>query len=275
MIRKRRGMPHLLALLVAVLCLPVLAACQPGVESVEDIITPVQAKLLATVYISPTPNAAEQQATRAASQPTQTAILATPLPSATVYVGEFLAPDDSAEDAPILDATQAFALIPGLATARPSRCQTPADERFGEGWRSDPGVNQTMGCPIEAAVDFTGVVQVFERGVMYYQQGGLIRAIETTNDGFPNRHWTVTQTLPPVEDTQGVSAPDGLRVPMFGFGSVWFGVEGVRDTLGFARTDEQQTPLAFQRFEGGSLFLDVAGGLVYVLLADGTAHGPF
>jgi hypothetical protein len=122
---------------------------------------------------------------------------------------------------------------------------------------------------------FTGVVQVFERGVMYYQQGGPIWAIETTNDGFPNRQWFITQALPPVEGDQGITPPEGLKVPVFGFGGVWFGVSGVRDTLGFARTDEQSSPLAYQRFEGGMLFFDANSGIVFILLSDGSAYGPF
>lgn len=262
------------AIQIAILCLLFLAACQPGAVSQPDAMTPVPAKLLATVYISPTPDAAQQQATRQASVPTLTAQPPTPLPSATVYVGTFLEP--AGEDVPpILDATQVFALIPGLPTERPSRCQVEVDPRFGSAWRSDPAVNQAMACPIEPATNFNGVVQVFERGVMYYQTNGPIWAIETTNDGFPNRHWTITQSLPPVEGTPPVTAPEGLKIPVFGFGSVWFGVSGVRDTLGFARTDEQQVALVFQRFEGGTLFLDAGGELVFALLVNGTAYGPF
>jgi hypothetical protein len=110
---------------------------------------------------------------------------------------------------------------------------------------------------------------------MYFQANGPIWVIETTNDGFPNRHWTITQNLPPVENPESVvSAPEGLRVPLLGFGAVWFGVEGVRDTLGFARTEEQNVDLAFQRFEGGTLFKDISTDTVFVLLPDGRAFGP-
>ncbi len=270
------GAQHAAPLQIAIFCLLLLAACQPGANSQSDSLTLVQAKLLATVFISPTPDAAQQQATRQASVPTLTAAPPTAQPSATVYIGTFLEPADDAADAPpMLDATQVFALIPGLPTERPSRCQIEPDSRFGEGWRSDPAVDQAMACPVETAVDFNGVVQVFEHGVMYFQSNGPIWAIESTNDGFPNRHWTITQALPQVEGTPSVTAPDGLKVPAFGFGSIWFGVSGVRDTLGFARTDEQSVPLAFQRFEGGTLFLDAGGEVVFALLVDGTAYGPF
>jgi hypothetical protein len=253
-----------------------LAACQPDAAPQNSAITPVQAKLLATVFISPTPDAAQQQATRLAFQPTMPAPAPTALPSATVYVGVFLEPAaDPDEDVPLLDPTQIFALIPNLPTERPSRCQIPVDPRFGEAWRSAGQAAQAMACPVETPVEFTGVVQVFERGVMYFQGGGPIWAVEATNDGFPDRHWTITQALPPVEGDGGVTAPDGLKVPAFGFGAVWFGVAGVRDRLGFARTDEQQAQLMYQRFEGGTLFLDVTSDLVFILLSNGAAFGPF
>lgn len=264
------------ARLFVVLIIACLTACQTETPPTVDAGPQVQAKLLVTVYISPPPDAAQQQATRLAVLPTLTAPAPTALPSPTVYVGVFLQPADNPdEDVPILDATQVFALVPGLPTERASRCQIAPDERFGSEWRSETAAAQTMACPIESTVDFPGVVQVFERGVMYYQQGGPVWAIETTNDGFPDRHWTVPQALPPVEGDGGVTAPEGFKVPAFGFGAVWFGVEGVREALGFARTDEQQTRLAFQRYEGGTLFLDVSSELTYILLADGTAFGPF
>jgi hypothetical protein len=254
----------------------ILAACQSATPAPTDSLQPaVQAKLLATVHMSPTPNEAEQQGTRLALQPTLTAQPTDAPATATVYIGVFLEPADSGDDVPILDATQALAFAPEIPTERPSRCQIPVADKLGESWRSDPQAGIALGCAVESIVEFEGVVQIFERGVMYFQSGGFIWAIETTSDGFPNQHWTVTQTLPEVTDTAGVTAPPGLLVPQFGFGSVWFGIDRVRDTLGFARTDEQRASLAFQRFDNGTLFGDLGSGLVYVLLSDGAAFGPF
>jgi len=256
-----------------------LGACQPSdTQPTLEADSGVQAKLLATVYISPTPSPAEQQATQAALRPTLTSAPPTIQPTPTVYVGVFLqgVSDENDAEAPILDATEVFALIPDLATAIPSRCQIPEDAVFGETWRSDPFAGQSLGCAIEELTRFDGIVQIFEHGVMYFQSNGPIWAIETTNDGFPDRQWTITQNLPPVENPESiVTPPDGLRVPLLGFGAVWFGVEGVRDTLGFARTEEQPVDLAYQRFEGGTLFKDLSTDTVFVLLPDGRAFGPF
>ncbi len=253
-----------------------LAACQTATPAPADNLQPdVQAKVLATVFMSPTPNEAEQQATRRAIEPTLTAPPTAAPPTATVYVGVFLEPAESGDDVPILDATQALAFAPQIPTVRPSRCQIPVAAQLGETWRDDPTAGPALGCAIEPVVTFDGVVQIFENGVMYFQSNGPIWAIETTNDGFPNQHWTVTTTLPPVDEASSITAPPGLQVPQLGFGSVWFNIDRVRETLGFARTDEQRASLAFQRFDNGTLFGDINSGLVYVLLSDGTAFGPF
>lgn len=75
---------------IVLLLIVTLAACSSsgGGEPTATPVTPV--KLLATVYISPTPNAGEREATRLA-QPVMTATPApTRTPQATVYVGIFL-----------------------------------------------------------------------------------------------------------------------------------------------------------------------------------------
>ena len=263
----------ILPVLVALL----LACCQQATPAAVDAVPSVQPRQLATVYISPTPNVAEQQATQLAAVPSLTALPPTAAPSPTVYVGVFLeAAADPDGEVPILDATQSFELVPGLPTARPSRCQIPADAVFGEAWRSEIRGSQALGCPIEVTVRFDGIVQVFERGVMYFQSNGPIWAIESTSDGFPDQHWTITQQLPPVQNPPtDIVLPEGLKIPVLGFGAVWFGVEGVRQTLGYARTEEQKVQVAFQRFENGALLADINTGVSFMLLSDGTAYGPF
>jgi hypothetical protein len=82
----------------------------------------------------------------------------------------------------------------------------------------------------------------------------------------------------PPEQTWDVPVPEGLRLPTLGFGAVWRAVDGVRQTLGFARTDEQAASLTVQKFEGGTLLLDSSAGQVFALVgvgADGIAHGPY
>jgi len=78
-----------------------------------------------------------------------------------------------------------------------------------------------------------------------------------------------------------VDAPPGLRMPISGFGAVWKAVDGVRQALGFAITEELSVSLRLQRFEGGALLLDGSAGQTFALVGlpslngEGTVYGPF
>jgi hypothetical protein len=91
--------------------------------------------------------------------------------------------------------------------------------------------------------------------------------------GTSGRFWFVANA-PPAEETP-ITAPEGLRVPTLGFGNVWRGVNGVREALGFARTDEQPASFTLQRFQGGTLLKDGSSGQVFALAGDGVAYGPY
>lgn len=82
------------------LLLIALAACSSSLGGSENPtptpVTPV--KLLATVFVSPTPNAGEREATRLAQPAPTSTPVPTQIPPPTVYVGTFLgagAPDGS------------------------------------------------------------------------------------------------------------------------------------------------------------------------------------
>lgn len=254
-----------------------LAACQT--QSAPTLVAEPtsMAKLLATVYISPTPNDAEQQATRFAAQQTPTTVPTIPTATPTVYVGVFLGAADELDDGPLPtlallqppDEVTPTAVNPILAA-----CPRAADEVFGTLWLTDENATATIGCPTGDPVTYTGSTQIFERGVMYFNPDVAIWAISQQGGG--GRFWYVTQ-IPPADDTP-ISAPEGLRVPVFGFGAVWRSVGGVRDALGFARTDEQATTFTVQGMQGGLLLHDDSAGQVFVLLgtgAEGTAFGPY
>jgi hypothetical protein len=249
-----------------------LAACQPATPTPEQaaIVPVVQSKLLATVYISPTPDEAEQQATRFADPATPTAPPPTAPPTETPYVGVFLGEA-------VLDEGEIF--NPGLLTTRPPLelptippglvCAIPTDPIFGTAWSEDETVVRTLGCALEASDPFIGSLQIFENGVMYFRNSGEIWAI-APGEG---KYWFVPQA--PSVSNEDVLAPDGLRVPTMGFGGMWRGVDGVRQALGFARLEEQAAPITLQPFQNGTLLHDGASGQNFVLLGDGTAYGPY
>ena len=71
--------------------------------------------------------------------------------------------------------------------------------------------------------------------------------------------------------------PGGLKMPQQGFGAVWKAVDGVRQTMGFARLDEQSASLAIQRFDHGALIRDETAGQTFILVGrdTGSAYGPY
>lgn len=260
--------------IISLLLLVLLAACESVVPA-EVALPNSAAKQLATVYISPTPNPAQVQATETAlagfvtPSPTPE-ILATP----TVYVGVFLEPGPDVDALPLVNATLAAAGSLVVATERPSRCQVPIDAAFGENWRTNLELERQLGCAVEVMNPFDGTVQLFERGIMFFQPNGPVWAVASSGSiGGP--YWSLAQQLPGVSEVDQVTPPPGLYAPLLGFGSVWYGVDGVRDALGYARTEEQETRISYQRFEGGTLIADVGNGVVYVLLNNNRAFGPY
>lgn len=259
---------------LSTLLLLFLAACQPGAPSASAPTESVlEVKQLATVYISPTPGEVELQATRRAFTATPSPLAAAPTPTATAYVGVFLG-EVQADEGPALG-LELLHVPPTpdrVATQLPT-CQTLPDTVFGSGWSADTAVTGALGCPVQDTAQFRGVTQVFERGVMYWRgDTGEIWAIASSGPA-AGRFWHVPQAAEAMNED--IQPPGGLRVPVRGFGGVWRNTPDVRDALGFARTDEQELAMQSQRFDRGQLFLDGSAGLVFALIMDGSAYGPF
>ncbi len=259
-------------MVLLLLSMLLIGACSNNLATVATFTPPaVQPKVLATVYISPTPNAEQQQAIAAANPPTATPVSVV-LPSATPYIGVFLGEVDSGQDGgaiipPALlgGATSSVQVTLALGPA----CPAQADVAFGTRWSENVEVSTALGCPIEGAATNTGTLQIFERGVMYFSPTGEIWAIAP----ILSRVWYAVNA-PPVQSGD-IIVPEGMMAPSQGFGAVWRGLPGVQDALGFARTAEQGTKLVTQKYQNGLLLADVQSGQVFVLLADGRSFGPY
>lgn len=269
--------PTLWTLLI-IMFLCVSSACIPTETPASDALYPEDLpKRLATVYISPTPGDDERRATTIASRPTITLQQPTILPTATVYVGVFLG-DSSGEDGggALLDpAIYEGTLIANIPTLEAPTCLIPTDPLFGTTWASNTTMAETLDCAGEPITSYVGTTQVFERGVMYFIPSGEIWVI-APGGASGGRYWYVPQAPP--DQGWEVPPPEGLRMPTLGFGAVWKALDGVRQTLGFASTDEQAASISIQRFDGGALFLDSSAGQVFALIGEqsgGTAYGPF
>ncbi|MBC7814062.1 MAG: hypothetical protein H7175_23110, partial [Burkholderiales bacterium] len=269
---------HVLPLLMAVL----LAACGTPTPVSPIAALPTNApKLLATVFMSPTPGEAEQRATAFAERPTTT-LVPTQTTSPTPYIGVFLGEVDALDDGgvPLVNSGLFDENVGSqLDIPTPVRpvCTIEPELIFGTLWRDNDTARIALGCPTEPIQMFEGAIQVFENGVMYFRPTGDIWAIAPAGAQAGQFWYAATAPEAPAEE-QAIIAPDGLRVPTLGFGAVWSAIAGVRDTLGFARTDESAVTAYWQRFEGGSLFRDDTSGQVFILVGIGTsgeAYGPY
>lgn len=275
MVAKKRAHPPQLFLLLGIAVGFSLLACTPA--ATEPTPTPVViAKILATAYISPTPNPEQIAATRAANSPTPIPVSPTPIPTPTAYIGVFIgeAASDDGSLSPITAPLFAPQVGGGLnPTADATRCPLPIHPVYLETWVSNLTVSQALGCPIQENFGFFGEVQIFENGAIYWRRDTReVWAMAPMSDR--GRYWFVA--APEFVSTEGISAPVlGLLVPEGDFGSVWMSVAGLRETLGYAQTERQSVAMNIQRYDSGSFFLDATAGQIFALVVDGTAYGPF
>lgn len=263
-------------LLPVLLLICSLFACTAGEPA--PIVTPVSAaRVLATVYISPTANAEEIAATRAASTATPIPPTATVFPTETPYVGLFIGEAQPEEGLrPFTQPIFGAEPTSSMPTADAGRCVIPIDTPYVSAWRANAVVTERMGCPIQGGFGFFGRVQLFENGVMYfYPDLNAVWALRLDRSPGSARGQFDYLENPPQLSTVGMQAPQGLLLPGDAFGSMWLSVEGLRAEMGYARTEAQEVAMGMQRFDNGTFLLDVVGEQVYALIVDGTVLGPY
>lgn len=249
-----------------------LSACQPAAPAAPTPTPVVIAKLLATAYISPTPNAEQIAATRAAASPTAAPITPTNTPAPTAFVGIFIgeAPQDAGFQpitAPLFDRPPNISPTPDS-----TRCTTPIQPVFLALWQTETALPERLGCPIQESFGFFAEAQIFDNGVIYWRRD--TDEVWALLPGDPaGRFWYVANPAP--FSTADVVAPIGRQVPEAAIGSVWAVIPDLRQGIGFAQTGRQQVALNLQRFDGGTFLLDATVGQVFGLLVDGTAYGAY
>lgn len=265
-------------LAITILALGALTACAPAPQAAAPTADPgMFVRRLATVMLPPTPDDTQRRATQIAARPSATFRAPTLAITPTVYVGTFAGVEADEPSLPVVDPAQFLGTLgaptpvaPGLAA-----CSLPVDPLFGTGWSAEPGMADPLGCPESALEQASGSGQAFEHGVMLFLPPGEIWAIQTGGAaGAP--YWHTAQA--PADRPWDAPAPDGLRVPVLGFGGLWKANAALREALGHARADEAGGPVAVQRFEGGVLLREGSSGAVFVLIGSpdsGVAFGPF
>lgn len=247
-----------------------LTACATPAEPSPTAVALV--RQLATIGPTSTPDDAQRLA---AQQTAQAQVSPTPAPSATPtpYVGVFLG--EVQADQPIMDLAQ-FDVIPTRSAAAllPLLCEIPVGADFGTSWTTESRVFNSLSCPIQEDYGFTGTVQVFERGVMYFRPDtNELWAIVPGPSFGVGQYWYIDQ--PVLISTEGLVPPAGRFVPEGVMGGIWASHAELRSTMGYGITPPQDIDVRLQRFEGGTLFMDRTVGQVFALLVNGNAFGPY
>ena len=257
-------------------------------------------KQLATVYLSPTPDlpdvqATSMQATIVSARPTATFAPATRTPTTTPYVGVFLgaatfSPGDVLNQKPVgtrgprLAGTAQAVNIPifvpttaGGALATPvggqvvstGACGTPPAAQFVNA-AQNATVRQQVGCPTNGAFAVNLVQQPFQKGVMIWRDTKQIyvMSVAAIQQGAAiDTLWIVpdqwNDSLPASDGS--FTPPEGLVQPVRGFGYVWRNNQQIRDAIGWALAGEQPYQGMWQDFERGWLMTG-ADNRVYVLI---------
>jgi hypothetical protein len=247
-------------------------------------------KALATVYLSPTPNPTEVQATLT-NQPHPTRDPVTPslTPSTTPRVGVFMGASTFATGIGLLPTGAGIPFIvitlaPGTKTAIAAlptalapaitaipvgtgvvavpgtpvpggalpNCAIAIGSAFVKPIQN-PNLTGKLGCPTAPAYNLTLVSQSFQTGAMVWRTTKEIYVIQTKNS-LADTFWHFPDTwhdgLP--ESDPALSPPSaGLVQPIRGFGLLWRTNSTIKGALGWATASEQQYQGMWQDFEHG------------------------
>ena len=250
-------------------------------------------KDLATVYLSPTPNIAEIQATQASqvtalpiAPPTNTA---TPTPYLGLFIGATGSPIPdtglrTATRGPLVvtltlgPGTKAAVFVPPVSgnPGNPppvsgggtSNCAVQPAPEFANASKN-AAVQARLGCPTAAPFSTSLVIESFQTGFMIWRDTKEIYVISTaalqkgaatdTFWRFPD-NWN--DSIPPSDPN--LVPPTGLIQPIRGFGYVWRSNANVRNGLGWATANEQPYQATWQVFEHG--WMMTGTGVVFALV---------
>lgn len=155
-------------------------------------------------------------------------------------------------------ATPTYTPPPTAAPTATPVCRIAVDGRFQALWGQQ---RARLGCATKQAVRSDAATERFERGRMVWRQSNdLIYVLYDDGD------WTAYPDIyqEGAPEPGGFQPPEGLYVPVRGFGAIWrtkLGGAGAR--IGWATQGEYGLPGVFQDFEKG-LMLEIEGK-VYLL----------
>ncbi len=280
--------------LTALLAMTALAGCAtatPAPDPDGPILTSFDSlpKSLATVFLSPTPNAPQVQATIDSHRPTDTPVPPTFTPTPTPYVGIYMGAPTIGPGEIIPTGTRGPIIVtmaPQRGTkvaANPNRnnppvaaaqsCAAQPAQPFANAIKN-PLVQQKIGCPVGQPITVKLVAQAFQTGFMFWRDTREIYVLSTagiqkgaatdTFWRFPD-NWN--ESMPASDPAQ--VPPAGLLQPVRGFGYVWRSNATVHNSLGWALSTEQPFDSTWQNFEHGWMMTNLGGGVLALVPLDG------
>ena len=244
-------------------------------------------KSLATLVLSPTPNAPQAQATLDSRRPTDTPPPPTYTPTVTPYVGIFMGQPTFSAAGIIPTGTRSVIVVttaplpgtkvaanPGATPVSASRnCGVQPGAQFANASKN-PAVQQRIGCPTGAPYTVKLVVQTFQTGLMFWRETKEIYVVSTAGiqkGGSTDTFWRVpdnwNESIP--ANDPALVAPAGMLQPIRGFGYVWRSNANVRNSLGWALSGEQPFDSTWQDFEHGWLMTNNNGAVIALAPLDG------
>lgn len=243
-------------------------------------------KSLATVALSPTPNAPQSQATLDKRRPTETLPPATFTATPTPYVGIFMGAPTFSAGGIIPTGTRGVVVVtmaplPGTKVASNSG----GSPSTGRNCTIQPGgafvkaaqnlaVQARLGCPSGNPYSVKLVTQPFQTGFMFWRETKDIYVVSTagiqkgaatdTFWRFPD-NWN--ESIPASDPAQ--VPPAGLLQPIRGFGYIWRSNATVRNSLGWALANEQPFDSTWQDFERGWMMTNNNGAVLALSPVDG------
>lgn len=264
-----RGVTPLRAMLLAILALALLGACQtPPVQEGDPFVVAdlfaTPGKALATIALSPTP----QPTSTIPNIPSPTPGPTLPIPTARILEQPTL-PLGTFGPTP----TRA---VPGVRFGTPTpgavACTVAPPMPFTPVWQNIAQVQSLLRCPVGDPMQVGGVWQAYEYGAMFWrEQDRSIFVISelAIRQGQPSdRWWRIVDTFQEgePESDPGLQPPPGMRQPIRGFGKVWRSNAFVREGVGWATGDEIGMTSVWQMFEGGWMMTGPNGAPVYVMV---------
>lgn len=150
----------------------------------------------------------------------------------------------------------------------PSTLCIPPVGGFGAVYTANISLNTILGCPVGGNLNYSAVIQRFERGYMLYLATVPPAIYVVSDSGIWTQYAdTFVEGIDPVSG--GEQVPPNLFEPIRGFGKVWRTNPTVRADLGWATTTETGTTATVLAFERGQMIAVPLYGQVFSLGASG------